>query len=256
MTHINTLTLTATYSNSTAQTRTAATTATGSTTTTANATGGSTVASGQPQLSGMARLLSEAATRAAARDASTDRSGLAAIADRVIDKLLGLGYNQNKTAFDAEVPDSSDAQRLAQARQATDFTNGKGANPFKGMSRDQLALITYDESGAFTVNERRAAWEETYDQEEAWSEAMVAKMNEEDERKGRVSSSTYKSILEHYQSLPAIEEAQLPDGYAAQLTNLILQGGSDDELARQQDALRPLLNAQALRAGQVQAASQ
>ncbi|SLM61319.1 MULTISPECIES: hypothetical protein [Dickeya] len=254
MTNINTLTTT--YGNSAAQTRTLSTTATGSTTATANATGGSTAASGQPQLSGMARLLSEAATRASARDASTDRRGLATLASTVAEKLFGAGYNQNKAAFDAEVPDSSDAQRLAQARQATDFTNGKGANPFKGMSRDKLALIAYDESGAFTVNERRAAWQESYDQEQDWKRAVIAKMNDEYERKGRVSASTYKSILEHYQSLPAIEEAQLPDGYAAQLTSLILQGGSDDELARQQDALRPLLNAQALRAGQVQAASQ
>ncbi|MBI0504953.1 hypothetical protein F7096_22625, partial [Dickeya dianthicola] len=75
---------------------------------------------------------SEAATRAAARDAGTDRRGLAAIADATIEKLLGPGYNQNKAAYDAEVPDSTDPQRLAQATQATDFLNGKGTNPFKG----------------------------------------------------------------------------------------------------------------------------
>ncbi|MBI0440479.1 hypothetical protein F7100_22895, partial [Dickeya dianthicola] len=136
------------------------------------------------------------------------------------------------------------------ATQATDFLNGKGTNPFKGMSRDQLALITYDDSGAFTVNERRAAWEEAYDQHASWSREVSARIMEEYNSKGRVSASTYQSILDHYQSLPAIEEAQLPDGYASQLMTMIQQGGSDDALTRQQEALRPLLNALTIRAEQ------
>ncbi|WP_024109324.1 hypothetical protein [Dickeya dianthicola] len=212
--------------------------------------------SGGVQLSGMARLLSEAATRAAARDAGTDRRGLAAIADATIEKLLGPGYNQNKAAYDAEVPDSTDPQRLAQATQATDFLNGKGTNPFKGMSRDQLALITYDDSGAFTVNERRAAWQESYDQNQEWKRAVVARIMEEYNSKGQVSASTYQSILDHYQSLPAIEEAQLPKGYASQLMTMIQQGGSDDALTRQQEALRPLLNALMVRTEQAQVSAQ
>ncbi|MGM3184034.1 hypothetical protein [Dickeya oryzae] len=250
MANINTLNSSSAYSEAASLTRssTAAQPATASTTGTTQ-----DASSGAPQLSSMARLLSEAATRAAARDASTDRSGLKAIADATIEKLLGPGYNQNKAAYDAEVPDSTDPQRLAQATQATDFLNGKGTNPFKGMSRDQLALITYDDSGAFTVNERRAAWKESNAQHQEWKRAVVARMNEEYERQGRVSSSTYQSILDYYQSLPAIEEAQLPDGYASQLMTLIQQGGSDDALTRQQEALRPLLNALTLRAGQAQA---
>ncbi|QIZ45516.1 hypothetical protein [Dickeya zeae] len=251
MANINTLNSSSAYGEASSLTRSsaAAKPATASTVNdTAQATG-----RGGVQLSGMARLLSEAATRAAARDASTDRSGLKAIADATIETLLGPGYNQSKAAYDAEVPDSTDPQRLVQATQATDFLNGKGTNPFKGMSRDQLALITYDDSGAFTVNERRAAWKESYDQNQEWKRAVVARIMEEYNSKGRVSSSTYQSILDHYQSLPAIEEAQLPDGYASQLMTQIQQGGSDDALTRQQEALRPLLNALTLRAGQAQA---
>jgi hypothetical protein len=123
--------------------------------------------SAQTQVSSLSHLLSDAASRASARDANTSRDGLAAIAQSTVDKLLGDSYRSNKAAHDAEVLSSDDPQRLAQARQATDFTNGKEANPFKGMSRDQLALITYDDSGAFTTNERRAAWLEAYDQHEA-----------------------------------------------------------------------------------------
>ncbi len=251
MANINTLNSSSAYSEAASLTRssTAAQPVTTSTVTdTVQATG-----SGGVQLSGMARLLSEAATRAAARDASTDRRGLAAIASSVAEELFGPGYNQNKAVYDAEVPDSTDPQRLAQATQATDFLNGKGTNPFKGMSRDQLALITYDDSGAFTVNERRAAWQESSDQHEAWAREVVARIMDEYNSKGRVSSSTYQSILDYYQSLPAIEEAQLPGGYASQLMTQIQQGGSDDTLTRQQEALRPLLNALTLRAGQAQA---
>ncbi|WP_038906686.1 hypothetical protein [Dickeya oryzae] len=253
MANINTLNSSSAYSEASSLMRSSTSTqpvTTSTVTDTAQAT-----SSGGVQLSGMARLLSEAATRAVARDASTDRRGLAAIADATIEKLLGPGYNQNKAAYDAEVPDSTDPQRLAQATQATDFLNGKGTNPFKGMSRDQLALITYDDSGAFTVNERRAAWQESSDQHEAWAREVVARIMDEYNSKGRVSSSTYQSILDHYQSLPAIEEAQLPDGYASQLMTQIQQGGSDDALTRQQEALRPLLNALTLRAGQAQATS-
>ncbi|UOO20044.1 hypothetical protein E4659_00640 [Dickeya dianthicola] len=254
MANINTLNSPSAYGETAAPVRSSAAAqpaAASTATSTAQAT-----RSGGVQLSGMARLLSEAATRAAARDAGTDRRGLAAIADATIEKLLGPGYNQNKAAYDAEVPDSTDPQRLAQATQATDFLNGKGTNPFKGMSRDQLALITYDDSGAFTVNERRAAWQESYDQNQEWKRAVVARIMEEYNSKGQVSASTYQSILDHYQSLPAIEEAQLPKGYASQLMTMIQQGGSDDALTRQQEALRPLLNALMVRTEQAQVSAQ
>ncbi|ATO35620.1 hypothetical protein [Dickeya dianthicola] len=254
MANINTLNSPSAYGETAAPIRSSAAAqpaAASTATSTAQATN-----SGGVQLSGMARLLSEAATRAAARDAGTDRRGLAAIADATIEKLLGPGYNQNKAAYDAEVPDSTDPQRLAQATQATDFLNGKGTNPFKGMSRDQLALITYDDSGAFTVNERRAAWQESYDQNQEWKRAVVARIMEEYNSKGQVSASTYQSILDHYQSLPAIEEAQLPKGYASQLMTMIQQGGSDDALTRQQEALRPLLNALMVRTEQAQVSAQ
>lgn len=58
---------------------------------------------------------------------------------------------------DSEVPASSDAQRLQQARQATESLYGRAANPFTGLSRAELSAIVYDESGAYTVNERYAA---------------------------------------------------------------------------------------------------
>lgn len=177
----------------------------------------------QTQVSSLSRQLSDAANRATRRDASNSRDGLATIALSTVDKLLGGSYQTNKAAHDAEVPASDDPQRLAQANQATEFSNGKSVNPFKGISRDQLALITYDDSDSFTINERRAAWLESYDQEQAWKLHIIAIMNSEYEQKGKVSSDTHKEILDHYKSLPAIEEAQLPKGYKTQLQSLIQQ---------------------------------
>jgi len=191
-----------------------------------------TQTSAKAQVSSLSRLLSDAAIRAAARDASTSRNGLAAIARSSLEKFTGEHYARNKAAHDAEVPDSDDPQRLAQARQATDFTNGNGTNPFKGMSREQLALIAYDDSGAFTINERRAAWSEASDQEELWRRAIIAKMNDEYNRTGKVSARTHQAVLDHYKSLPAIEEAQLPTGYDIQLQAWIQQADEVTPMGR------------------------
>ncbi|WJY15574.1 hypothetical protein PCO82_02355 [Pectobacteriaceae bacterium CE90] len=204
--------------------------------------------SAKTQVSSLSHLLSDAANRATARDANTSRDGLAAIAQSTVNKLLGDSYRNNKAVYDAEVPASDDPQRLAQARQATDFTNGKGVNPFKGMSRDQLALITYDDSGAFTINERRAAWLEAYDQHEAWSRAISQKIMDEYNRSGEVSSKTYQEILDYYQSLPAIEEAQLPKGYDTQLQTRIQQANSA-ESSQHKNELESLLELLAQRVG-------
>lgn len=63
----------------------------------------------------------------------------------------------DKKANDAEVPPSGTAERLASAKKATDFLNGKGANPFAALNRDQLTAIIANDGGDYTVNERRAA---------------------------------------------------------------------------------------------------
>lgn len=160
------------------------------------------------KLSSFARQLSDAAAHAALRDNGATREQLAALAGTITDALLGARYDQGKAGHDAEVPDSTDPARLALARQATDFVNDTGSNPFKGLPRDQLALIAYDESGTFTVNEQRAAWLESYDQEQAWKRAAIARMDEEYERLGKVSERTQQGIRDHYASLPPIEAAR------------------------------------------------
>ncbi|WP_414500793.1 hypothetical protein [Zymobacter sp. IVIA_12111.31 C1] len=82
-----------------------------------------------------------------------------------------------REVFDKEGLDADDPDAVALAHQATDYLRGRGTNPFKGMSRDQLELISYDESGTFTVNERRAASDESDHQDSVWRKNIVAKSN-------------------------------------------------------------------------------
>lgn len=111
----------------------------------------------EPNLSPLARQLNEAQARADARDASMDKHALGQKAKELTDNFYGSNYRQNKERYDSEIPDTDDPILLDRAKQATEFANGHGNNPFKGLAPDQLTLIIYDESGSFTFNERRAA---------------------------------------------------------------------------------------------------
>lgn len=199
-----------------------------------------TGSSDNASISPLAQLLSDAAARAAKRDASTDRSGLKAIAEQVTRAIHSPAFEQSKVERDAETPASDDPQRLEQARQATAFLNNKGSNPFAGMSMEQLSLIVHDDSGAFTVNERRAALVETGAQEEAWSRAVSQKLMDEYNRDGHMSPKTLQGILDYYKGLPPIMEAQLPDNYEHDLNKLIQY--AEKEQSHSKDQLQSLLD--------------
>ncbi|WP_051070733.1 hypothetical protein [Pseudomonas asplenii] len=168
------------------------------------------------RLSTLARQLSESATNAATRDASLSRKELGAKAVELLGQIGGDGYLANKAAHDAEVPATDDPELLARARNATEFVNGNGRNPFAGMSREQLSLIIYDDSGNFTVNERRAALKEDSRQEYAWRQKVVASAVAEYNETGKLTKF-FTAALEHYKELPAIEQAQYPNSYEAKL---------------------------------------
>ncbi|MFJ5330835.1 hypothetical protein [Pectobacterium versatile] len=117
------------------------------------------------------------------------------------------------------MPDSSDPGRLGRAADATKFVNGSGKNPFTGLSRDQLALITYDDSGLYTTNERRAAWEESYDQEYVWRKEVIAKAMAQ-------YPESYKAKLQKW--------IDLDYNY---FTNTVEGKGSPDDILSQQESL-------------------
>ena len=110
---------------------------------------------------------------------------------------------------------------MAQAQQATDYVTNNGSNPFKGLSQEQLSLIIYDESGTFTVNERIAAYDESYSQEQEWRRWVCAMGSAEASTTGS-RTNFYKEVLAHYEGLPLIEQVQYPDDYTEQLSKVSL----------------------------------
>ncbi|MDP3637843.1 MAG: hypothetical protein Q8R51_10715 [Azonexus sp.] len=183
-------------------------------------------ASSQQTISNLARQLAASASRAEERDRTLTRSELADKAKSILNQVVGDAYYANKARHDGEVPKTSDPELLARAKQATAFVNdaarGGSAikNPFAGLSQEQLANVIYDESGTYTVNERHAAWRESYDQEEAWRVKVAQQAMDEYNRTGKLTNF-FSEVLEHYKSLPAIEQAQYPKGYAADLQSKI-----------------------------------
>jgi len=170
--------------------------------------------------SALANRLSVAASHAEARDKETNHKVLGDKAIAIVNQLFDDSYSSNKTKYDNEIPNTDDPQSLASAKKATDFIHHRASNPFKGMSRDQLALIAYDESGTFTINERRAAWIESHDQEEAWRQVVVQKATDEYNRTGKMTKF-FTEVLAHYKELPRIERSQYPEDYASKLQEWI-----------------------------------
>ncbi len=177
-------------------------------------------------ISTLARQLAASADRADDRDKKLTRSELSDKAKTLLNQVQGDAYFANKAKHDSEVPNTSDPELLKRAKQATEFVNSAARggtsekNPFSGLSREQLANIIYDDSGNYTINERRAASYEAYNQEEAWREKVIAKGMAEYNSTGKMTNF-FKSVLSHYQELPAIEQAQYPASYAADLENKI-----------------------------------
>ena len=178
-------------------------------------------------LSSLARQLSEAAIRAEVRDASLSRKELGEKAKTILDQVVADSYTANKAKHDAEVPNTNDPELLARAKQATTYVNSrtygstdKVQSPFAGLSRDQLALIVYDESGSFTVNERHAAYLDLYEQEQVWRRQAIAQADMEYQLTGK-QTNFFAEVLKHYESLSPIEQAQYPGDYAARLQGMI-----------------------------------
>jgi hypothetical protein len=176
-----------------------------------------TINSDRATVSTLARQLGESAVRAELRDASLSPKELGKVGEAVIDRLIGNSYYENKAVHDAEVPSTDDPQHIERAQKATLFTNSMGNNPFAGLPQDQLSLIIYDESGNYTINERKAAYTENYEQEQVWKRALVQRYVDEYNETGK-STETLVMMLAHYNELPPIEKAQYPD-FAASLTS-------------------------------------
>lgn len=195
-----------------------------------NATGNQGTSGTQPRstqtISTLARQLADSASRAAERDQTLSRSELADKAKSMLSQITGDAYFANKARHDSEVPKTNDPELLARAKQATEFLNDSASgghsvkNPFAGLSPEQLTNIIYDDSGTYTVNERRAAWAEAYDQRQAWKREVVAQGQMEYNSTGKMTNF-FQSVLDYYNQLPLIEQAQYPMDYAVDLQRKI-----------------------------------
>ncbi|HTN32085.1 MAG TPA: hypothetical protein VL178_14845 [Pseudomonas sp.] len=163
-------------------------------------------------VSTLARQLSEAAAHAEARDAGLSSMELGQKASALLAQLMGEG--------DAGLPNTDDPERLARADQANRFISGSASNPFTGLPRDQLSLIAYDDSGTFTLNERRAAWAQANIEEQAWRQHVAAQARDEYSHTGKLTTF-FSQVRDHHAGLPAIEQAQYPEDYAGKLQQLI-----------------------------------
>ncbi len=178
-----------------------------------------TISTLSTQLATSARLIDEMV-------ATLSPDELAKKAKAISNQMAGDSDSANKAKYDSEVPQTNEPELLARAKQATAYVNdaSKGGhsvkNPFSGLSRELLSSIIYNDSGTFTVNERQAAWRESYDQEEAWGEKVAAQAVAEYKNSGKMTNF-FTDVLDHFNQLPAIEQAQYPRGYATDLQSKI-----------------------------------
>ncbi|MGO5000493.1 hypothetical protein [Oceanisphaera sp. W20_SRM_FM3] len=177
-------------------------------------------------ISTLASQLADSASRAEARDTTLSRSELAGKANSLIDQIIGDAYQANKAKHNNEVPKTDDPELLARAKQATEFVTSSDSgsrsvkNPFGSLSTEQLSHIIYDDSGNYTVNERRAAYYESYDREQVWRVKVAAQAMDEYNRTGKMTNF-FSAVLDHFKELPAIEQAQYPQNYASDLESKI-----------------------------------
>jgi hypothetical protein len=169
-------------------------------------------ATDKASFSTLASQLNESAARAAKRDAGMTHAELGKYGLSRINEFLSEAPKANSHTRAMEVPDTTDPELLDRARAATAFVtqtlagHQNAKSPFDTLSREQLNLIAYDDSGAFTLNERRAAWHGIQKMDDAWRKVAIPEGMLEQTRTGK-ASKFYQEALSYFKSLPTIEKA-------------------------------------------------
>ena len=160
----------------------------------------------------LAAQLNESAARAEKRDAGMTHAELGQYGRNRINEFLIEGRQANSGTRAMEVPKTDDPELLDRAREASGFVTRTLAgdknvkSPFQNLSREQLNLITFDDSGAFTLNERRAAWQGVQKMDEDWRKVAINEGMMEQTRTGK-AARFYDDALSYLKSLPSIEKA-------------------------------------------------
>lgn len=160
----------------------------------------------------LAGQLNDAAARAAKRDAVMTHAELGKYGLNRINEFLIESPKANSFTRAMEVPNTTNPELLDRAREATAFVtqtlagHQNAKSPFEKLSREQLNHIAYDDSGIFTLNERRAAYQGVQKMDDAWRKVAIPEGITEQTRTGK-ASKFYSEALSYFKSLPAIEKA-------------------------------------------------
>lgn len=173
-------------------------------------------------------------------DANLPRAELYAKYEKAVSSL-NLPTQAALDRANAEVPNSDDPERLAQAEKATAYVHDKGASPFGAVSRNTLAAIYYDYSGRYTYNERIAAAKQMNEMDKQFWEPLTQKAGASGDWR-----EVAKAGLAAYDAALPIERMKSPTNYK-QLVRHDLdyfdahEGAAIDEKKR--DSLLEMLNA-------------
>ena len=105
-------------------------------------------------------------------------------------------------------------ERLQEAEQAVAFVlaqsyrRGAAINPFASLRREALCAVVFDDSGAYTLVERYAAYQAVRQQDANTFIKLIATTRGVVERR-----IVFRGLLEHYDRLLPIEKSIYPDGY-------------------------------------------
>jgi hypothetical protein len=126
---------------------------------------------------------------------------------------IGRRTDEEVGRADKEVPKSDDPERLARAKQATDALYHQAPSPFAGYSRKELTTVIYDDSGAYTANERSVALRDQQTMDSQFWGPLFQKSE---------ASGDYRDVFEtalaFYDQLSPLEKAAYPADYKAQIS--------------------------------------
>jgi hypothetical protein len=187
--------------------------------------------SSTPKISTLARQLSECAERAAVRDKTLSREALGNLASRLHDQLSSGRYVGGNIAKMLARSSADDPELLQRDHQAvlynvnSIFGDKSLQSPFRGLSREDMVLILYDESDTFTINERYTAFLGANQLEQNFREDYCRRNFE-----GVFNQHPYLGYAEpliHFRSLPLIEQARYPEDYEARLETWMLEAWAE-----------------------------
>jgi hypothetical protein len=202
-------------------------------------------------MSTLGKTLADAVQRAEERDNGMSQRELRALAERIDHKVFEGNWRIGWETLAAQKPKDADEARIELSRNVTDFMKqfnavaGRGptirnANPFYGVDMAALSAIQYDDSGAFTVNERRAALIEWNRQDYAKGLEVCARVTAAMSRNEPLGP-IYKDLLDYYSMLPPIERSVLPEGYVDRLRSLVPASENTDAARTPEHRTMPLL---------------